>query len=63
MNHISLVVSIDCIYRYLLYDGEGYFATYAKDMASLGNHMGVVGGGEQCNNQHVNQTMVCAVFE
>lgn len=63
MRQISLVVSIDCIYRYLLYDGEGYFETYARDMASLGNHMGVVGGGEQYNNQHVNQTMVCAVFE
>lgn len=63
MRQISLVISIDCIYRYLLYDGEGYFNTYAKDMATLGNHMGIVGGGEQCNNQHVNQTMVCAVFE
>lgn len=63
MRQVSLVLSIDCIYRYLLYDGEGYFTTYAKDMASLGNHMGVVSGGEQYNNQHVNQTMVCAVFE
>lgn len=63
MRGISLVLSVDCIYRYLLYDKEGYFHTYAKDMASLGKHMGVVGGGEQYNNQHVNQTMVCAVFE
>lgn len=63
MQKISLVLSVDCIYRYLLYDGEGYFETYARDMASLGNHMGIVGGGEQYNNQHVNQTMVCAVFE
>ncbi len=63
MRHISLVISIDCAYRYVLYDGEGYFNTYAKEMATLGQHMGVVGGGEQYNNQHVNQTMVCAVFE
>ena len=63
MSRISFVLSIDCIYRYLLYDGEGYFETYARDMASLGNHMGVIGGGEQYNNQHVNQTMVCAIFE
>ena len=63
MRQISLVLSVDCIYRYLLYSGEGYFDTYAKDMASLGKHMGIVGGGEQYNNQHVNQTMVCAVFE
>lgn len=63
MKSVSLVLSIDCIYRYLLYQNEGYFSTYAKDMASLGPHMGIVGGGEQFNNQHVNQTMVCAVFE
>lgn len=60
---ISLVLSVDCVYRYLLYNKESYFNTYAKDMASLGKHLGVVGGGEQYNNQHVNQTMVCAVFE
>ena len=58
-SHISLVLSIDCIYRYLLYEKEGYFSTYAKDMASLGPHLGIVGGGEQYNNQHVNKTMVC----
>lgn len=63
MRSVSLVFSIDCIYRYLFYDSEGYFGTYAKNMASLGSHVGVVGGGEQFNNQHVNQTMVCAVFE
>lgn len=63
MSGISLVLSVDCIYRYLLYDKEKYTETYAKDMAGLGPHMGIVGGGEQYNNQHVNQTMVCAVFE
>lgn len=63
MKSISLVISIDCIYRYVLYSGEGYFDTYAKDMSALGNHIGIISGGEQINNQHVNQTMVCAVFE
>ncbi len=63
MGKISLVLSVDCIYRYLLYTDKNYISTYAKDMASLGTHIGVVGGGEQYNNQHVNQTMVCAVFE
>lgn len=62
-SKISLVFSIDCIYRYLLYKKENYFNTYVHDMASLGSHVGIVGGGEQFNNQHVNQTMVCAVFE
>lgn len=63
MKGISLVLSVDCIYRFLLYGQENYFTTYAKNMATLGAHIGVVGGGEQFNNQHVNQTMVCAVFE
>lgn len=63
MRGISLVLSVDCVYRYLLYGQENYTTTYAKDMASLGRHIGIVGGGEQYNNQHVNQTMVCVVFE
>lgn len=63
MKKISLVLSVDCAHRYLLYNKEGYITTYARDMANLGPHMGIVGGGEQYNNQHVNQTMVCAVFE
>lgn len=36
---------------------------FISSMMSLGPHMGIVGGGEQYNNQHVNQTMVCVVFE
>lgn len=63
LQNISLVLSVDCIYRYLFYQQEDYFDTYIKNMASLGNHVGIIGGGEQFNNQHVNQTMVCAVFE
>ena len=63
MKGISLVLSVDCIYRYLLYEQDNYFMTYAQNMASLGAHIGVISGGEQFNNQHVNQTMVCAVFE
>lgn len=63
MRKVSLILSVDCAHRHLLYKKENYLSTYVKDMASLGPHMGVVGGGEQYNNQHVNQTMVCAVFE
>lgn len=63
MGKISLVLSFDCGHRRLLYIRDNYLNTYAKDMSTLGQHMGVVVGGEQYNNQHVNQTMVCAVFE
>lgn len=60
---ISLVLSIDCAFRYLLYTNEKYFDRYVQDMAGLGPHFGYIGGGEQFCNQHINQTMVCVVFE
>lgn len=63
IRHASLVFTIDCIYRYILFESQGYIKNHARNMALLGPHVGVVGGGEQYNNQHVNQTMVCAVFE
>ncbi len=59
----SLLISVNCIYRYLLYTGNGFFGTLLQNMASLGPHIGNIGGGEQIDNQHVNQTMVVAVFE
>ena len=60
---ISFVFSVNCIYRHLFFTNEGYLKTFLGDMARLGNHVGVVGGGEQYKKQHVNQTMVCAVFQ
>ncbi|MCR5468517.1 MAG: hypothetical protein K6F37_06115 [Lachnospiraceae bacterium] len=62
-NHISFIFSVNCIYRHLFFTNENYLGTLLSDMASLGNHVGVVGGGEQYKRQHVNQTLVCAVFE
>jgi len=61
--HSGFVFSIDCIYRYMLYSSLEYLQTYARKMNTLGPHMGVTGAGEQIRNQHVNQNMVCAVFE
>lgn len=63
MKNISFVFSVDCLFRYLIYSNNGYLDSYLKGMNSLGNHVGYVGLGEQDNNQHFNQTMVCAVFE
>jgi hypothetical protein len=60
----GLVLSVNCIYRYLLFSQEGYIKTFLGDvMGTVGAFPGYVGGGEQYQNQHVNQTMVCAVFE
>jgi len=60
---INFVYSVNCIYRHLLFENEAYLGTFLSNMKSLGLHVGIVGGGEQYKRQHVNQTMVCAVFE
>ncbi len=62
-NKISLIFSINCIYRHMLFTQKNYLTDYLTAMKSVGLHVGVVGGGEQHKKQHVNQTMVCAVFE
>jgi len=62
-SKISFVFSVNCIYRHLLFTQKNHLTDFMKDMRTLGPHVGVVGGGEQYKNQHVNQTMVCAVFE
>ena len=59
----SLIFSVNCIYRYLLFKQEGYLNDFLTAMSKLGPFVGYIGGGEQFNRQHVNQTMVCAVFE
>lgn len=62
-RHISGVFSINCIFRYLLFTQEKHFDEYLKTMSTLGAHAGLVGFGEHCNEQFVNQTMTCVVFE
>ncbi|MCR4746291.1 MAG: hypothetical protein K5894_13830 [Lachnospiraceae bacterium] len=62
-RNINLVISCNCIFRYVLFNNENYFNTFLNNMSTIGNHVGNIGGGEQFNNQHVNQTMVCAVFD
>ena len=42
---------------------EHYFETYLKSMSVLGDHAGLIGYGEHYNQQFVNQTMTCVVFE
>lgn len=64
-NHssISFIFSVNCIYRHLLFTNEQYLGTFIQNMGAVGPYVGMVGGGEQYKNQHVNQTMVCAVFD
>lgn len=62
-SHISAIFSVNCLFRYLLFSQEHHMDDYLKSMSALGNHAGLVGYGEHCNRQFVNQTMTCVVFE
>ncbi len=62
-SKVSGVYSINCIFRYLVFENNHMTADYLKQMGSLGSHCGLVGFGEHNNDQFVNQTMTCVVFE
>lgn len=59
----SAVFSVNCLFRYKLFSENGYMGEYLKEMSALGSHVGLVGYGEHYNNQFVNQSMTCVVFE
>ena len=62
-SRISGVFSINCLFRYLLFSQNNDMQKYLNSMGRLGNHVGMVGYGEHYNNQFLNQTMTCVVFE
>ncbi len=62
-SHISGIFSINCLFRYLLFQRHNFVDTYLKDMSALGTHSGMIGLGEHYNEHHTNQTMSCVVFE
>lgn len=62
-SKISAVFSVNCLFRYLLFTENNYMQEYLNEMQALGNHVGFVGYGEHYNNQFVNQSMTCVVFE
>ena len=62
-SHISAVYSINCVFRYLVFERNGTTQDYLNQMGSLGDHCGLVGFGEHNNDQFVNQSMTCVVFE
>lgn len=61
--HPSGIFSINCVFRYLLFQEQNYMNSYLKNMGSLGSHAGLIGLGEHFNEHHTNQTMSCVVFE
>ncbi|MCI8454655.1 MAG: hypothetical protein HFE84_08595 [Lachnospiraceae bacterium] len=60
---ISAVFSVNCLFRYLLFNQNHYMQEYLQEMSVLGSHAGLVGYGEHYNNRFVNQSMTCVVFE
>lgn len=63
-GRVAGIISINCILRYLFFENNSYTSAYARMMKEMsgGTHLGMVGDGEQYVEQHVNQSMVCAVF-
>lgn len=63
-NHVAGILSINCILRYMFFKDNQYVPEYARmmDQAASGCHLGIVGDGEQYIEQHINQSMVCAIF-
>ncbi|HEX3021241.1 MAG TPA: FIST N-terminal domain-containing protein [Lachnospiraceae bacterium] len=62
LGHISGMITINCILRYLYFEKEHFIKEYTDIMAGYGTHFGIVGDGEQFINQHINQTMVGIIF-
>lgn len=60
---VSGIFSINCLFRYLMFQEQHYMSTYLEQMGSLGAHAGLIGLGEHYNEHHTNQTMSCVVFE
>lgn len=60
---VSAVFSVNCLFRYLLFNENHYMQEYLMEMGKLGGHAGFVGYGEHYNNRFVNQSMTCVVFE
>lgn len=60
---ISGVYSINCAFRYILFQQNNCVNDYFTEMSKLGSHSGLIGLGEHYMKQHTNQTFSCVVFE
>ncbi len=62
-SRVSAVFSVNCLFRYLLFSQNGDLQKYLDTMGALPGHAGLFGYGEHYNDQFLNQTMTCVVFE
>lgn len=63
LNNTSFTLCFDSVNRIRYIAGIGYLDNYLNNLSTLGSFAGILGIGEQINNQHVNQTLVYVVFE
>ena len=62
-NHVSGIISINCVFRYIVFNDNHYTDEYLKAMSKIGTSCGFFANGEHYNGQFVNQSMSCVVFE
>ncbi len=62
-SKISAVYSVNCVFRFFAFSQNGDWNDYLLSMGRLGSHCGLIGFGEHNNDQFINQTMSCVVFE
>lgn len=63
LSSASAVLSVNCLFRYIMFNDDHYWDSYLAEMCSSFSHAGMVGVGEHYNTQFVNQTMCCLAFE
>lgn len=63
LGHIDGVFTLECVSRRRLFEAEDCMDEYLRAYERLGPHSGISTGGEQCGNQHMNNTLVYVVFE
>lgn len=62
-KNISAIFSVNCAFRYIYFNEHDGMNNYLNLMNAVASHSGFVGYGEHCNDQFVNQSMSCVVFE
>ena len=63
MPKVKGVISVNCLFRYLLFQQEHYMNDYFAEMNRFNSHAGLVVVGEHYCKQHINQTMCCIAFD
>jgi hypothetical protein len=62
-THVSGIISVNCVFRYIVFNNNNYTDEYLKAMSGIGTSCGFFANGEHYNGQFINQSMSCVVFE